>query len=247
MGLNSLKYRKKQMYILEGNIGVGKSTFLELLNKNLQEITTFTEPLDNWNKKVYGQSLLANFYESPKRWAYTMETLTMMSRVKQHLNDQNYENQKFVVERSIYSGHYCFALNGYKHGFFTQIEWEIYTQWVDFLINQRCNPPHGFIYLKADPEICFKRIQKRNRLNEKDITLSYIKQIDEHHEDFLIKKNNVFENLKKVPVLVLDCNEDFLESEQILNTHLYKVKKFIDETLGKEIKTSQKIVSQQQI
>lgn len=225
------------MYILEGNIGVGKTTFLELLSKNLPEIKTFYEPLDNWNKKVYGQSLLANFYKDPKRWAYTMETLTMMSRVKQHLTDQLNQNQKFVVERSIYSGHYCFALNGYQHGFFTEIEWEVYTQWVNFLVNQKCSTPHGFIYLKASPDICFSRIQHRNRLSEKDITLSYIKQLDEHHDNFLVKKEEIFENLKNVPTLVLDCNKDFIQNEQVLNTHLYKVKKFIEQTNEKTAKT----------
>ncbi|MFH1644479.1 MAG: deoxynucleoside kinase [bacterium] len=220
------------MYILEGNIGAGKSTFLELLNKNIPEIKTYQEPKDNWTKQVYGQSLLANFYKEPKRWAYTMETLTMMSRAKLYMKDQLIPDQRFVLERSVYSGHYCFALNGYQHGFFTQIEWDIYTKWVDFLINQNCKPPHGFIYLKANPDVCFKRIQKRNRISEKDVSLSYIKQIDEHHDNFLIKRDGVFESLKNVPVLILDCNEDFVENEQILNTHLYKVKNFIEQTIG---------------
>jgi len=219
------------MYILEGNIGVGKTTFLDLLNKNVPEIKVFLEPTGNWTKTVYGQSLLANFYKEPKRWAYTMETLTMVCRVQNHVNDQNNSNQRFIVERSIYSGHYCFALNGYENGYFSKIEWSVYNEWVNFLINKRCRPPHGFIYLKASPEVCFERIKKRNRFSEKDVTLAYIKQIEKYHEQFLVEKRNIFENLKNVPVLILDCNEDFIKNEQNMQKHIFKVKKILESSL----------------
>lgn len=77
------------MYIVEGNIGAGKSTFLKLISKRLSHITVVFEPLHNWQNKVYGQSVLANFYKDPRRWAYTMETLAMACRVQEHLREQN--------------------------------------------------------------------------------------------------------------------------------------------------------------
>ena len=234
------------MYVLEGNIGVGKTTFLDLLNKNFPEIKVFLEPTGNWTKTVYGQSLLANFYKEPSRWAYTMETLTMVCRVQNHINDQNKSNQRFIVERSIYSGHYCFALNGYENGYFSEIEWSVYKKWVNFLINKRCNPPHGFIYLKASPEVCFERIKKRNRFSEKDITLAYIKQIEKYHDQFLEEKRNIFENLKNIPVLVLDCDEDFTENEQNMQKLIFKVKKFLENPLEIDKKqTNKKEIEQQ--
>src|SRR3989337_1493014 len=99
------------MYILEGNIGAGKSTFLRLIKEHMPEIDVSFEPVHNWQKKVYGQSLLANFYQYPKRWAYTLETFAMICRVIEHLKDQSRCYQKKIIERSIYSGHYCFTLN----------------------------------------------------------------------------------------------------------------------------------------
>ncbi len=218
------------MYIVEGNIGVGKSSFLNCIGKNLQEIDILTEPKDNWTNQIYGQSLLENFYKSPKRWAYMLETLAMICRSKDHMNQQNKPNSKVVIERSIYSGHYCFAANGYDSGYFSEIEWDIYNKWANFLINKQCKPPKGFIYLKASPTVCMERIKKRNRISEKNITIAYIKKIASNHEKFLIKKDNISENIKNVPILILDCSEDFLNNEENLQKHLAKLKNFIDNT-----------------
>ncbi|MCK4518021.1 deoxynucleoside kinase, partial [Candidatus Babeliales bacterium] len=124
------------MYILEGNIGVGKSTFLELVKQQTPEVNNLqiqilTEPVDDWSKQSYGQSLLANFYQDASRWAYTMETLTMFCRVRDYVNEQENNDPNRIIERSVYSGHYCFAQNHYQSGYLTELEWKIYSQWVD--------------------------------------------------------------------------------------------------------------------
>jgi deoxyadenosine/deoxycytidine kinase len=218
------------MYVVEGNIGVGKTTFLSSLKKYRPNIDILAEPLDCWNNQTYGQSLLENFYRNTARWAYTLETLTMMCRAREHIRKQGDPNKNRIFERSIYSGHYCFAKNSFKNGHMTKIEWHIYNQWVDFLVHSKCKPPLGFIYLKASPEICFKRVQKRNRSSEKGLTLSYIKQIDFCHNQFLIEKKDLSPALKRVPVLVLDCNKDFVKDEKNMASHARKVALFFQHT-----------------
>ena len=84
------------MYLLEGNIGVGKSTFLKLVKEHLPELKVLTEPVDNWNNLIYGQSLLENFYKQPKRWAYTLETLTMICRAQDHILQQKKPDRTHV-------------------------------------------------------------------------------------------------------------------------------------------------------
>jgi deoxyadenosine/deoxycytidine kinase len=217
------------MYILEGNIGAGKSTFLQLIKKYMKDIDVALEPLHNWQKKVYGQSLLTNFYQDAKRWAYSLETFAMICRVKEHIKDQAQENQNRIIERSIYSGHYCFAVNGYKHGFMSDSEWELYQQWFNFLIPNKCLPPRGFIYLQTNPEVAYKRLKKRNRLAEKKISFAYLQQIHDHHEQFLIDKTGIIPALKNIPVLVLDCNEEFETNPQMLQNHFYKITQFMNE------------------
>lgn len=218
------------MYIVEGNIGAGKSTFLKLIEQHLPDISISLEPLHNWQRSENGQSLLKDFYEDPKRWAYTLETLTMMCRVREHLQEQKNTNPYRILERSIYSGHYCFAKNGYEHSFMTDIEWTMYSQQFTFLIPNACRAPHGFIYLRVDPEISFERIQKRNRISEKNITLEYLRQIHEKHESFLLKEKNKNPYIAITPVLILDCNQEFETDEKTLKEHLHKVKEFIAKT-----------------
>lgn len=218
------------MYILEGNIGAGKSTFLKMIAQQMLDVSVALEPLHNWQSAVYGQSLLSNFYQNPQRWAYTMETLAMMCRVHEHLKDQASDNQQLIVERSIYSGHYCFAMNGYANGFMTDIEWQMYTALFNFLIPNHCLAPQGFIYLQVDPQVAHTRIKKRNRLAEKDITLSYLKDIEACHAQFLINKQAVLPELVDIPVLILDCNQEFEQDSVKFKEHCEQISLFMATT-----------------
>lgn len=215
------------MFILEGNIGAGKSTFLALLERHLPAVSVTFEPVNNWQGQVFGQSLLANFYQDPKRWAFTLETLAMMCRVKDHLQEQAQDRTNRVIERSIYSGHYVFGHNSYTSGFMTGLEWQMYQEWFNLLIPGKCTPPKGFIYLKVSPAVAYERIKKRNRYAEKSLTLDYLKAIDQRHEEFLITKIGVLPELKKIPVLVLDCNEEFETNTVMLQQHLDAVQEFM--------------------
>lgn len=214
------------MYILEGNIGAGKSTFLKLLAARMPDIAVGFEPLHNWQSEIHGQSLLSSFYEKPQRWAYSLETFAMICRVLEQVKDQEYKGN-IIIERSIYSGHYVFAANGYEQGFMSDLEWCLYNQWFNTLVSAKCKVPQGFIYLAVDPEVAYKRIKKRNRLAEEKITLDYLKQIDACHDKFLLKKSGVLFDLKNIPVLVIDCNEDFEEQEAVLQSHVESVKDFL--------------------
>lgn len=203
------------MYIVEGNIGAGKSTFLRLVEKHLPSVSVLYEPVAAWQQVSSGESILENFYKDPHRWAYTMETASMTSRAQEHLRIESSNHPFQIMERSIYSGRYVFAQNGFDVGFLTSLEWRIYNEWFTFLTKDICQLPQGFIYLKVDPEVAYKRIQKRQRSAESSIPLEYIKQIDKCHEEFLLNKRNVCPELSSVPVLVIDCNAEFeLASEE---------------------------------
>ncbi|MGC2310028.1 MAG: deoxynucleoside kinase [Candidatus Babeliaceae bacterium] len=222
------------MFILEGTIGAGKSTFLKLIKQQHAFIEVAFEPVNNWQSTAAGQSILAQFYQDPQRWAYTMETTAMLHRVQEHLKDQDNPYQFRLIERSIYSGHYCFALNSRAQGFMTAIEWEAYTSLFNFLIPEYCKIPAGFIYLKVDPEIAYERIKKRNRLAEEGIPLSYVQQINACHENFLLHKQAILPTLKNVPVLILDCNEEFETDSQKALEYFKQVITFMEQVTHKK-------------
>ena len=45
--------------------------------------------------------------------------------------------------------------------------------------------PDGFIYLKADPDVCSERMARRNRSEEGGVKLEYLEQLHNMHEQWL--------------------------------------------------------------
>ncbi len=236
-GNDNLILRAK-MYILEGNIGAGKSTFLKLIEANHSDISVVQEPKENWVTPTEGTSLFERFYHEPTRWAYTIETLIMTCRVREHLQAQRVSNPNRLMERSVYSGHYCFAKNGLESGYFTNLEWYAYSKLLEFMVKEQCRLPLGFIYLRTTPETCFQRIKIRNRNGEQDISIDYLTKIHNLHEKFLVNHAEVFEELKKVPVLVLDGNANFLQDTNYFETLVFKVREFMQATQQSKVKTA---------
>lgn len=218
------------MYIVEGNIGVGKSTFLTLMEKLLPACQIIPEPVDSWNHQAYGASLLSLFYENPQRWAYTLETLALKCRVRDHLAEQKIQYPYRLMERSIYSGHYVFATNDLEAGYLTELEWTMYQKWIDFLVHGHCKLPRGFIYLRAEPQVCFDRMKIRNRSSESTVSIEYLTLVHTKHDQFLLRKEGVEASLAKIPVLTIDCNEEFQASPARQASFAASVEAFFNET-----------------
>lgn len=217
---------------IEGNIAVGKSTFVKLLMKTHPEWQVATEPIAEWqNIQAAGAqkdgtskrlgNLLEMMYQEPARWSYTFQTLSFMSRLKVQLEPipgrlLQAEKSVRVFERSVYSDRYIFAKNLFENGSLSDIEWHIYQDWHSFLLQEFANRLllHGFIYLQASPQVCMERLYQRDREEEKGIELAYLQQLHSQHEDWFINKTTKlhFEALQHVPVLVLDVTEDFSEN-----------------------------------
>lgn len=218
------------VYILEGNIGAGKSTFLRLIAKHIPYLQIALEPLEVWQHSIHGESILENFYHNPKRWAYSFELSTMMSRIRYHATQQAAANPFRILERSIYSGHYCFAMNSFKQNYMSALEWEIYNQWFNFLVPATCRAPFGFIYLRVEPETALARIKKRQRPGEESFELAYLKQIHERHEAFLIHMDGILSEIRQVPILVLTCDDEFEYNSITFKKHMKAIEQFILQT-----------------
>lgn len=233
-----LKTREGLVYILEGNIGSGKSTLLHLISLALPEITIVQEPVESWHKNDTSTSLLHNFYANSARWGYTMEHATLLKRVKEHLAEQESDTQK-IMERSLYSGFYCFAKNGFKTGYLTKLEWKLYQEAFEFLVAKKCKSPQGFIYLDTAPELCHKRVALRSRSGEDMIPLSYLEELDARHKEFLVKKEDVHPYIATTPVLHLDGSREFYTNKKRQEELILQIQNFVAITqLGFERKPS---------
>jgi deoxyadenosine/deoxycytidine kinase len=203
------------MLFLEGNIGAGKSSFLQILADHLNCKVIF-EPHHRWQAFDDSENILDLFYKNPERWAYTFETYTLLTRLCDHqMHMTQHINQFVISERSPYSGRYCFAANTYDQGHMSPLEWALYESLCDHLFAQHVAQPTGIIYLRTDPKVCLERLNLRNRKEESTLPLSYLEQLHAKHEAWLLGKQDI-------PTLVLDGNLPYLHDsdsrEQLLKS-----------------------------
>ena len=190
-------------YSIEGNIGSGKSTLIEIL-KNQKNILFLPEPVDSWNeiKDTSGVTILEKYYQDQKRYAFPFQMMAYITRINL-IKNMNFPPDSIVVsERSIYTDREIFAKMLYESGDIGEIEYQIYLKYFEDI------KLDGIIYVKTTPDICLKRIEKRNRKGEETIPLCYLANCHSFHEKW-IKNTNV-------PILFVDGNREGVAADTIL-------------------------------
>ena len=164
--------------IIEGLIGVGKSTFAKILAERLGG-EYLPEPDETTNP------FLADYYADPKRWAYTMQVHLLSARYRTHQYSQAkalYNREGWTVLDRSYFGDACFARVQQTLGLFDEREYESYFKLHKDMQTHILYPTVA-IYLNATPETCARRINKRiseklGRKCEDAIDLDYLRLLD---------------------------------------------------------------------
>lgn len=224
LSVSMMSFCKGKVLFVEANIGGGKTTFLKVLAKHLDAVMV-SEPCDEW-QDISGHNLLDAFYKDGSRWACTFQLYAFMTRLKKQQR-YSFENGKLqIMERSWFSDRYCFAQNAVQLGMMSAMEWCLYMDiWNWFA--QQAVMPIGFIYLRVDPETCYKRMQLRARTEESIVPLDYLKVLHERHEEWLIDKKYQDTVFGQLPVLVLDGAADFKNDEKVQKEFAQKILDFL--------------------
>lgn len=158
-----------------GNIGSGKTTLAKMLAKHYKWQAELESVEDN--------PYLADFYEDMKRWSFHLQIYFLNSRFNQV---KRIRESKFstVQDRTIYEDAYIFAANLHKSGFMNDRDYASYLTLFESMI-QHVTPPDLLIYLKADIPKLVAQIEKRGRDYESGIRLDYLKNLNNHYEDFI--------------------------------------------------------------
>ncbi|KAM9447013.1 deoxyguanosine kinase, mitochondrial isoform 1-T1 [Clarias gariepinus] len=238
---------------IEGNIAVGKSTFARLLSNAGRNWHVTPEPVSRWQNLEetslqIGQpesspqqtvsNLLQMMYQDPKRWSYTFQTFSCMSRLHMQLQPlptcllQAGGTRVQVFERSIYSDRYIFAQNMFELGNINSTEWAVYQDWHSFLVEEFGSKVQleGIIYLRASPQTCMERLGRRGREEEQGIQLDYLETLHKQHDNWLINKSTRvhFDHLKNIPVLVLDGSLEFESDFEMQTKFITEVSNFFE-------------------
>ena len=215
----------KVIISIEGNIGVGKSTFINILKSKWEGVEegekgekvgceVIPEPVDMWKNLVNtdGKNILQTFYEDIPRWAYSFQNVACITRMIKMEDIIRKSNSKYIfLDRSLGTDKNVFEAMLYDQGKINQMEHQMYTLWCDFYHQYvRSQSDQIYIYLKASPKTCASRIKKRARVEEESIGLDYLKGLNDYHDTWLLNEPNT---------IVIDCEEEF-ETNQDKHTEM---------------------------
>lgn len=147
--------------VIDGNIGSGKSTQIQLLDKI--GFRTRKEPIEQWPLK--------QFYEDPSRWAFLLQMKILESYCT--------PVEVCIYERCMQSSKDVFWKHLFHSNIVTRAEDSIYKEWYHRVEWK----PDVMIYLRSTPEKCFERIQTRHQTGDSKISLDYLQKIHSYYED----------------------------------------------------------------
>ncbi len=181
---------------IAGNIGSGKTT----LAKNLGKHYHWDVQLESVEDNPY----LADFYADMHRWSFHLQVYFLNSRFRQVAKIRASEGGT-IQDRTIYEDAYIFAANLRKSEFITDRDYQNYLELFKSMIDHVA-PPDLLIYLKADIPKLVGNIQKRGRDYEELIRIEYLKNLNEHYEEWI-------GNYDLGKLLVIDVNNlDFVKN-----------------------------------
>jgi len=197
-------------FSIEGNIGSGKSTFINILKDKVisaggKKIIYLPEPVDVWNeiKDLSGVTILEKYYANPDMYAFSFQMMAYISRLSQ-IKNYIKKGAVIITERCVFTDYNVFAKMLYDSSKITHIEYLIYKKWFDEFVNELPEPK--IIYIQTSPETCLKRVKKRNRKGE-TIQLEYLKTCHEYHEEWINNSTN--------EILTLDGECEFISVSDI--------------------------------
>uniref|UniRef100_A0A1I8PES5 Deoxynucleoside kinase domain-containing protein n=1 Tax=Stomoxys calcitrans TaxID=35570 RepID=A0A1I8PES5_STOCA len=186
--------------LIEGNIGSGKTTFLNHFQKFQEKICLITEPVEKW-RNVRGVNLLELMYKEPERWAMPFQSYVTLTMLQSHT--QQTQKPVKLMERSIYSSRYCFVENMFRNDIIDAGMYHVLQEWYEFIDNAIHVQADLIVYLRTSPEVVYERMRKRARSEESCVPLKYLEELHKLHEEWLIKNRGLNTN-----VIVLNANLD---------------------------------------
>jgi len=221
-------------FAIEGPIGVGKSALLDVLEKEYgrQVLRSFREELE-------AGSLLNQFYEDKRKYAFQTQVSFMLSRYKQcEAFQKSLKQPDMFADHRIYATDFIFE----KNDIFAELtiedeqEWKLYQNMRDILLesSKKFIKPNFVVYLRAGEDTLYRRVQGRLKQTEqlkinggdtdKGISKDYLQKLAALYDRY-------FFHYKTSPVLIIDVNDiDFVHESLSMSTIIDSISKAIEST-----------------
>jgi deoxyadenosine/deoxycytidine kinase len=201
--------------VVEGPIGVGKTSLVERLAERLGARCIFEQHADN--------PFLPGFYKDRRRFAFQTQLFFLIAR---HHQQRELVQQDLFAQSTVCD--YMFA----KDKIFAYLnlqddELRLYELIFD-LLEPEAVRPDLVIYLVAEPAVLLERIRHRNREYERPITADYLRELIAAYSRFFFAYDDS-------PLLVVNTSDiDFVHNQddfealvEQVQTHRHGTKQFI--------------------
>lgn len=207
------KNAPNEMIVVDGVVGSGKTTLMNILKEELG-VSGFEEP-------VTDNPILGKFYHDRKRYAFPLQIFFLNRRFRM-LKEAQAKKVSSVMDRSIY-GDVIFAKLLHDGGDMEKDEFDLYQ---DLLTNMldHIEAPRLMIYLRADVDTAIDRIEKRGRDYEQIVERDYWERLNREYEAYFSAYN-----LSKL--LIIEAKDyDIRDSEEDRKKVVQLVREALAET-----------------
>ena len=192
--------------VIEGNIGIGKTSLAKKLSKNLNKNLILEGFIDN--------PFLEKFYQDPKRYALNLELTFLVDRCRQ-LND--YKNQLDIFKTGVVFDYDIVKSLIFAGVTLNENDFNLYRN-IFYFMTKDLLKPNLIIFLMQSPENLLLNIEKRGRYFEKNIKKDYLKKINQAYIKSLKSKTDW--NIRFIDV----SDIDFVENDSDYLELLFRIK-----------------------
>lgn len=191
------KNKPNNAIVIDGVVGVGKTTLMNLLHDEL-EYEYFIEP-------VVDNPILDKFYHDRKRYSFPLQIFFLNRRFKM-LKEASKVKKPVLMDRSIY-GDLIFAKLLNANGEMDDAEFNLYMELLANMLDH-VEAPRLMIYLEIDTDSAIKRINDRGRDYEQIVEREYWDNLNKEYQSY-------FKEYNLSPLLTIDASKyDLVNNEE---------------------------------
>lgn len=193
--VNKLSFSSSNYIVIEGNIGVGKTTLASKIAEDFNAKLVLERFAEN--------PFLPKFYEDQSRYAFPLEMSFLADRYQQLSDDLA---QFDLFKDFIVADYHIFKSLIFAKITLQEDEFRLYKMMFD-IIHKETPKPDLYVYLYQNTDQLLQNIKNRGRNYEQQIQDNYLEKINQGYLDYIKTKTDL-------NVLVIDVTgKDFVENQ----------------------------------